>query len=84
MDGCVQKNKETITLGLDQLNHILTRIQDLGYETINDLHVVYTQRFFLHGAYGDNNALKMLQDRLKTKLVQLSAWKCPNEFGKEI
>ena len=26
----------------------------------------------------------MLQYRLKTKLVQLSAWTCPNEFRKEI
>ena len=84
LGGCVHKNKETVTLGLDQVNHILNRIKDLGYETIDDLRVVYAQRFFLHGAYSDTDALKMIQDCLKNKLIELSSWRCPNEFGKEI
>ena len=84
LGGCVHRNKETVALGLDRVNHILNRIKDLGYETIDDLCVVYAQRFFLHGAYSDTDALKMLQDCLKNKLVQLSSWTCPNEFGKEI
>ena len=51
LGGCVHRNKETVALGLDQLNHILTRIKNLGYETIDDLCVAYAQRFFLHDAY---------------------------------
>lgn len=84
LGGCVHRNKETVALGLNRMHHILNQIKDLGYETVEDLRVVYAQRFFLHGAYGDTDALKMLQDRLKCKLVKLSSWTCSHEFGKEI
>ena len=84
LGGCVQKNKETVALGMDRMHHILNRIKDLGYETVEDLLVVYAQRFFLHGADSDTDSLKMLQDCLKFKLVKLSSWTCSNEFGKEI
>lgn len=57
----MHKNKETVTLGLDRLNHIINQIVDLGYVTIKDLHIVHTQPFFLHGVYGNNNkSLKIL------------------------
>ena len=84
LGGCVHRNKDTVALGLDRLNHILTQIKDLGYVTIDDLRVAYAQRFFLHRAYSDIDSLKMLQDRLKNKLVQLYSGTCSNEFGKEI
>ena len=65
LGGCVQKNKETVALGMDRMHHILNRIKDLGYETVEDLRVVYAQRFFLHGAYGETESLKMLQKQVK-------------------
>ena len=83
LDSYVHKNKETVALRLDQLNHLINQILDMGYETIKDLCIAYTQRFFLHGAYGNNKALTILQGHLKSDIRKLSSWTCPNDFGKK-
>lgn len=57
------RNKETMTQLHSRLKHMFKRIKDLGYETINQLFVAYTQLAVFEGHYKSHNAVK--QERIE-------------------
>ena len=81
---CVQKNGETVDGFGSRLENLFNRISKLGYTCIDDLKIAFTQRGFLHGAYSGHQALKYLTDKLNNDDVQLTKWKTPIDFRKEM
>ena len=56
----------------------------MGYKDVNELHMAYTQRGFLRGAYGEHECLKYIQDKLKNDDLTLKSYDSSLEFSKQM
>lgn len=74
------KNKETMPKLHSRLNQLFKRIKDLGYETIDQLFVAYTQLAIFDGHYKGHESVK--QERIEVDHHQrdLKRFTTPREF----
>ena len=52
----------------------------MGYKDVNKLHMAYSQLGFLHGAYGEYDSLKYIQDTLKNNDLTVKSYDSSLKF----
>ena len=84
LDGCVQQNGEIAEGYCARLENIFIRIEKMGYTDVSTLHLVYTQRGFLRGAYGEHESLECIHKKMKNDDFTLKSYESSLEFSKQM
>ena len=77
---CVQRNGESADAFDARLNNIWTRIQSLGYTTVEQLRLASLQRGIFSGAYGEHKCFNYTLDKFSSKESSLTDWSTRREF----
>ena len=56
---------------------------DVGTKDVNEVHLAYTQRGFLCGAYGEHESLQYIHKKLKSDDLTLKNYESSLEFSKQ-
>ena len=74
------RNKETMSQLHSRMNQLFKRIKNLGYETVDQLFVAYTQLAVFEGHYKGHDAVKQERIQVDHHQQDLKRYADPREF----